>query len=171
MEASSRSNEEELRLPPNYKYRSIDTFFVTRIKKKENRPSTNGIVAEAKTIIEISTKATTVMKGTRKKNARTCGYRWSKRTMKARQMKTKTIFEDSFGYRHPITTLICNRLCMVRKIGYALEMIALLRRCLYPERDVIRWGLKSQDCAIRYPDMYPISYVPQYLCSTISSTG
>ena len=138
MEAPS-SNEEELRLPPNYKYRSIDTFFVTRIKEKENRPSTNGIVAEPKTIIEMSTKATTVMKGTRKKNVRTCGYRWSNRTMKTRQMKTKTIFEDSFGYRQLITTLICNRLCMVRKIGYALEMIALLRRCLYPERDVIRW--------------------------------
>eukprot|EP00956_Cyclotella_meneghiniana_P003716 scaffold4513_cov37-Cyclotella_meneghiniana.AAC.11 len=73
MEASS-SNKEELRLPPNYKYRSIDTFFVTRIKEKENRPSTNGIVAKAKTIIEISTKATTVMKGTRKKNATTRGY-------------------------------------------------------------------------------------------------
>eukprot|EP00956_Cyclotella_meneghiniana_P019494 scaffold33355_cov65-Cyclotella_meneghiniana.AAC.2 len=93
MEASS-SNEEELRLPPNYKYRSIDTFFATRIKEKENRPSTNCIVAKAKIIIEISTKATTVTKGTRKKNTRTCGYRWSERTMKARPIKTKTGGEE-----------------------------------------------------------------------------
>ena len=37
--------------------------------------------------------------------------------------------------------LICNRLYMVKRIGAAIELVALLRRCLYPKRDVIRWSL------------------------------
>lgn len=37
--------------------------------------------------------------------------------------------------------LICNRLYMVKRIGTAIELVALLRRCLYPKRDVIRWSL------------------------------
>ena len=44
------------------------------------------------------------------------------------------------GYGHYITRLICIRLYMVRMICIAIELQALLRRCSYPKRDVIRWS-------------------------------
>eukprot|EP00956_Cyclotella_meneghiniana_P030256 scaffold75592_cov75-Cyclotella_meneghiniana.AAC.2 len=33
----------------------------------------------------------------------------------------------------------CNNCLGYKEIGKAVRMIALLRRCLYPKRDVIRW--------------------------------
>lgn len=58
--------------------------------------------------------------------------------------KTKTEYFDGYinhlGYGHKITRLICIRLYMVQRISVAVELAALLRRCSYPKRDVIRWN-------------------------------
>ena len=48
---------------------------------------------------------------------------------------------DRMGYEHrKVLCLICTRLHMIQRTGNALELTALLRRCSYPKRDVIRWS-------------------------------
>ena len=47
---------------------------------------------------------------------------------------------NCLGYKQHILRLINNRFRLVRKAGKAIESIVLLRRCLYPKRDVIRWA-------------------------------
>ena len=49
---------------------------------------------------------------------------------------------NRIGYEHHREfRLISTRMHMTRRIGTALELAALLRRCSYPKRDVIRWNL------------------------------
>eukprot|EP00956_Cyclotella_meneghiniana_P008065 scaffold10757_cov35-Cyclotella_meneghiniana.AAC.2 len=44
----------------------------------------------------------------------------------------------------------CNNRLGYKRIGKAARMIALLRRCLYPKRDVIRWEIdKNEDICPR----------------------
>eukprot|EP00956_Cyclotella_meneghiniana_P037214 scaffold135573_cov35-Cyclotella_meneghiniana.AAC.1 len=44
----------------------------------------------------------------------------------------------------------CNNRLRYKRIGKAARMIALLRRCLYPKRDVIRWEIdKNEDICPR----------------------
>ena len=56
------------------------------------------------------------------------------------------ICNNHLGYEHNKTLrLICNRLYGVQRIdgvAIAIELAALLRRCSYPKRDVIRWAFK-----------------------------
>eukprot|EP00956_Cyclotella_meneghiniana_P036567 scaffold127558_cov23-Cyclotella_meneghiniana.AAC.1 len=48
--------------------------------------------------------------------------------------------EDTcLGYKQHIRRLISNHFRLVQTIGKALGTVILLRRCLYPKRDVIRW--------------------------------
>lgn len=47
---------------------------------------------------------------------------------------------NRLGYKQHILRLISNRFRLVWKAGKAIESIVLLRRCLYPKRDVIRWA-------------------------------
>ena len=50
--------------------------------------------------------------------------------------------EDTcLGYKQHIRRLISNHFRLVQTIGKALGTVILLRRCLYPKRDVIRWML------------------------------
>jgi hypothetical protein len=51
------------------------------------------------------------------------------------------IFNNRVRDSNTTLRLICNRLYMVRRIGAAIELVTLLRRCLYPKREVIRWSL------------------------------
>ena len=51
---------------------------------------------------------------------------------------------NGLGYGHYITKLICSRLYMVQMICIAIELQALLRRCSYPKRDVIRWNMLNE---------------------------
>lgn len=143
MEASRRK-EEELCLPSNYKYRRIETFFAKRNNMKEKKAPTNNVVQLATRLNRKSRNETIVTTKRRRKIIRTHmhKHRWAaKRSKNVCSMKTRKIFKDSIGYRQQSARLVCNRSYVVQKIGIALEMIALLRRCLYPKRDVIRWNL------------------------------
>eukprot|EP00956_Cyclotella_meneghiniana_P024199 scaffold48306_cov41-Cyclotella_meneghiniana.AAC.2 len=51
------------------------------------------------------------------------------------------IFNNRVRDSNTTLRLICNRLYMVKRIGAAIELVALLRRCLYLKWDVIRWSL------------------------------
>ena len=140
---ASRRKEEELCLPSNYKYRRIETFFAKRNNMKEKKAPTNNVVQLATRLNRKSRNETIVTTKRRRKIIRTHRHkhRWAKRSKNECSKKTREVFKDSIGCRQRSARLICNRSYVVQKIGIAWEMIALLRRCLYPKRDVIRWNL------------------------------
>eukprot|EP00956_Cyclotella_meneghiniana_P039486 scaffold172629_cov81-Cyclotella_meneghiniana.AAC.1 len=67
---------------------------------------------------------------------------------------------NCIGYEHGrVLCLICTRLQMIQRTGTALELTALLRRCSYPKRDVIRWGsIKNGDTTNCKSFATPISF-------------
>eukprot|EP00956_Cyclotella_meneghiniana_P006591 scaffold8716_cov65-Cyclotella_meneghiniana.AAC.5 len=54
---------------------------------------------------------------------------------------TKEYNDCNYFRNNIIARLICSRWYMSQKIGSAIELSVLLRRCSYPKRDVIRWSL------------------------------
>ena len=65
-----------------------------------------------------------------------CNKQWLLPWTMRKQLDETT---NRIGYEHQFR-LISTRMHMIRRIGTALELAALLRRCSYPKRDVIRWS-------------------------------
>ena len=135
----------ESNLPKYYSYKPIDRFFKVKQRKKEHTVIDYEISKErSKPRQKKERMKITKRGGTRKPppdhridNTSLLGKRHESKKRKKRTVWSKN--KTHLGYRQQLMMLICNRAHMVKRIGEALKMLVLLRRCLYPKRDVIRW--------------------------------
>ena len=147
--------EEEVNFPRNYRYKPIDGFFKVKRTKENNSKdidyeNTQGMTHERRDIRQKNaSKIVTKRGGTRKPtpniritNANLLVKVKGPNIEPENRYKRTTVWSENkthLGYRQQFMMLICHRAYMARRIGKAMKMMILLRRCLYPERDVIRW--------------------------------
>ena len=115
------NNEETIKTPRKYNYNQIGSYFETNENTNGNRStSDNNVKSRTEMAVRITLPRTEMI------------------THFCLEPEMCREYIQGLGYRQIIIS-IWKRLYVLQQSGTALEMLDLLRRCLYPRRDVIRW--------------------------------
>lgn len=132
---SDESSWEQERVHPTlqYKYKPINLFF--------ERKSTNTKTTPISKPTMTTTPPTVAANGLAKREVVSRSYLGVTRQTIARLLTLQRYLAITMSsWKLPLLTIqICNGVQKIQHIGKAIDKVALLRRCFFPRRDVIKW--------------------------------